>query len=160
MDLLTTHVFTGDLGHDFEWNKILKYVVSRWGWKAWILCFEIPAVVLIAVFDAMYSSILLFLGLSWLIARIFAACHNLRVITTYRIIGIDEFRRQFDSSIEARRSASASDRLRLKLPYLMGLIISLSIYVVLCFVIFPVVALVRSLSVGLLLFFGMMTAAT
>lgn len=160
MDLLTTHVFVGDLGLEFEWNKILKYIVKRWDWKAWVLCFEIPVVLVIALFDSMYSSILLFLGLSWLIARVYAACHNLRVITIYQAIGIDEFKKQWNLSVKAVRSASASDRLKLKLPYLIVLIISLTMYAILCFVSFPAVTLVRSLSASLLIFFVMMTAAT
>jgi len=160
MDLLTTHVFVGDLGLEFEWNRPLKYILERWGWKVWILCVEIPVVLGIALFDSAFSSLLLFVGLSWLLARVFAACHNLRVITIYRMIGTDEFKRQFNLGMEARRSASASDRLKLKLPYLVGLIISFTVYTILCFASFPLVVRVKSLSTGLLIFFVMMTLAT
>lgn len=160
MDLLTTLVFVRDLGLDFEWNRRLKYIVGRWGFKAWILCVEIPIIIGIGLFDAAYSSILLLVGLSWLIGRLFAACMNLRAITIYQTIGIDIFKEQWKSRKQAFRNISFSDKFKLKLPYLMGVTFSFAIFVVLLLISFSAVALVRSLSLGLIIIFLLMIIAT
>jgi len=153
MDLLTTSVFVRELGLEFEWNKRVKYIVGKWGFRVWILCLEIPMIVVIAFFDSTYSSSLLFVGLVWFIARGFAACINLRAIVLYRTIGVDKFKEQWKSRNVALRSASFSDKLKLGLPYLIGLIISLIIYILLNFASFSTVTLIKSLSLGLLIFF-------
>lgn len=158
MDLLTTNIFVEDLGLEFEWNKLVKYVVSRWGYKSWVFCFEIPIIVAMALFDSRFSLIFLSLGLSWLIGRGFAACINLKTIVEYRTIGIDEFKVQRLLRKQALRSVSFSNKLKLKLPYLIGLVICFTTYVLLFFASFSAVTLLRSLSLGLIIFFLIMAA--
>jgi len=153
-DLLTTSIFVEDLGLEFEWNKLVKYIMSRWGYKVWIVCIEIPIILVLAFSDSSFSLIFP-LGLSWLIGRGFVASVNLKTIVEYRKIGINEFKAQRLSRKQAFRNLSLSNRLILKLPYLIGLIISITIYILLLFSSFPTVPLLRSLSLGLIIIFLM-----
>jgi len=140
-DLLTTSVFVKDLRLKFEWNSLVKNVVSRWGYKVWVFCLEIPAIIAIALFDSKFS-----LGLSWLIGRGFVACINLKTIVEYRIIGIDEFKVQLLSRRQTFRNVSLSNKPKLRLPYLLGLVICFTLYELLFFANFSTVTWLRSLS--------------
>lgn len=151
-DLLTTNIFVKEIGLKFEWNKFVTAIVSRWGYKVWIFFVEFPVVLFFAFFDSSFS-LVFHLGLVWLIGRGFVASENLRAIVQYRMIGIEEFKAQYSLREEALRNSSLGDKLKLKLPYLIGLTISGTIFLSFMFPTPSSLPLLNTLSLGLIFIF-------
>ena len=89
-DLWTTKTFTSDLGMRFEQSPLIKSLVPKIGFPRYVLMVELPISILIAYLDSFISP-LIRLSLSMFILRCLGATNNLRVISTYRVVGIDRF---------------------------------------------------------------------
>ena len=57
LDLYSTSVFMKDLGIEFEWNKRVKFVVSRFGFMTWIFI-EAIVIIIFGILDLIMSSII------------------------------------------------------------------------------------------------------
>ena len=150
LDLYSTSVFMKDLGIEFEWNKRVKFVISRFGFMTWIFI-EAIVIVIFGILDLILSSIISF-GLTWLFARGLVATRNFRIITEYRMIGIDLFKKNVKSRLKAIQNVSYISKIKLKLPYLVETSICLIIYLLLFTAEFPFIVPMRSLIVGLIIF--------
>ncbi len=150
LDLYSTSVFMKDLGIEFEWNKRVKFVVSRFGFMTWIFI-EAIVIIIFGILDLIMSSIISF-GLIWFFARGLVATRNFQIITEYKMIGIDLFKKNVKSRLKATQNISYTSKIKLKLPYLIEVSICLIIYVLLLTAEFPFIVPIRSLIVGLIIF--------
>jgi hypothetical protein len=98
-DLWTTKTFTADLGMSYEQSPLIKSLVPKIGFPRYVLLVELPLSILLAYLDSFFSLIIR-LSLSLFLLRCLGATNNLRVISTYRMVGIDRF-------LEERRFLSA-----------------------------------------------------
>jgi len=150
LDLYSTSIFIKDLGIEFEWNKRVKFVVSRYGFMAWIVI-EAIVIVIFGILDLILSSIISF-GLIWLFARGLVATRNFQIIAEYRTIGIDLFKKNVRSRLKAIQNISFITKIKLKLSYLVETSICLIIYLLLLVTEFPFIVPMRSLTVSLIIF--------
>ena len=150
LDLYSTSIFIRDLGIEFEWNKRVKFVVSRYGFMTWIFI-EAIVIVVFGILDLILSSIISF-GLIWLFARGLVATRNFQIITEYRTIGIDLFMKNAKSRLKAIKNTSFITKIRLKLSYLVETSVCLIIYLLLLATEFPFIVPMRSLTVSLIIF--------
>ena len=89
-DLWTTKIFTTDLGMNYEQSPLIKSLVPKIGFSKYILVVELPLSILLAYLDS-FGSLIIRLSLSIFVLRCLGATNNLRVISTYRMTGIDHF---------------------------------------------------------------------
>ena len=160
LDDFTSNIFMRDLGIEFEGNPFVRMVANRWGYKTWIL-FETIVIIIIGLIDSLPSilSSILFFGLVYLVARGLTGTRNLQIIAEYRIIGIDTFKEKVKLSRQAFRKISLNDKIKLKLPHFLESLICLIAYILLTTTNFPLIVPIRSLILGLSLFFlGMVIA--
>lgn len=150
-DHLTTHVFMTDLGAEFEWNKFFKFILNIGGYKAWII-FEGTIILILALLDSFFPSpINIFpLGLTWFIIRGYVASQNYKIIIKYRRIGIENYKLSFKSVNQFYEQLSLTEKIKLKLPTIIGLVISSTIYLIVVYSSIPMGYFISSLSLGLL----------
>lgn len=154
LDLYTTRIFTKDLGEEFEANNLARSVIKRWGERYWLLI-EASVVMAFGIIDSMeLPFLLLFLGLVWFVSRGLAGARNLQVIVEYRIIGINSFKEKEKSRRQAFQNVSFNNKLKLKLPYLIEILICLTIYGLLLTSSCPFISSIGSLILGLIIFFA------
>ena len=144
-DLWTTKTFTADLGMNYEQSPLIKSLVPKIGFLKYILVVELPLSILIVYLDS-FDSPIIRLSLTFFTLRCLGAANNLQVISTYRIVGIDQFTRERRFRSAQYYKSSRIERIKYRSIYIvsaivLGVALLLSQNVV-----------VRSLILGLLLF--------
>jgi len=92
-DLWTTRTFTSDLGMNYEQSPLIKSLVPKIGFLKYILVVELPLSILVAYLDS-FNAHIIRLSLTFFILRCLGATNNLQIISTYRMVGIDQFTRE------------------------------------------------------------------
>ena len=144
-DLWTTKKFTTDLGMSYEQSPLIKSLVPKIGFSKYVLLIELPLSILIAYLDS-FDSTLVRLSLSMFILRCLGGANNLRVISTYRMVGIDHFKKERRLRSVRYFKSSTIERVTHRSIYIASAIVLGVVFLVSQNVV------VRSLSLGLTLF--------